>query len=480
VKIKSGKSKLFHKKCAYVANELITKDNLNPNVIETQYAVRGPIVMLAQDLEKQGKEIYYFNIGNPQQLGQKPLTYVREVLSLLQFPKLISESESTKVFSNYALEKAKFILQENPIGMGAYTQSAGMPFIREAVAKFISKRDNIQSSADNIFLTDGASKGVDLTLQSIIRNKTDGILVPIPQYPLYSADIVLFGGQMVPYFLDEKNNFSLNTIFLNDSIQKAKNNGITARAIVVINPSNPTGSLLSIDNMKDIISFAYANRLAIIADEVYQENIYNPNDKFVSFAKVLNEMDYKIPLFSLHSTSKGFIGECGQRGGYIEMRNIDPEVRDILLKIRSIGLCANTSGQIMTYLMVNPPEEGDDSYELYQTERSSILSSLARKAKSLSIGLNKIDGITCQTPPGAMYLFPKLDFPADKDYENKPPDFQFCKQLVLEEGIVTVPGSGFGQSPGTFHLRMTILPKEDDIPKILEKFERCYKRFVSS
>jgi aspartate/methionine/tyrosine aminotransferase len=461
---------------------LITRDSLNPNVVETQYAVRGPIVMLAQDLEKQGKKIFYFNIGNPQQLGQKPLTYVREVLSLLQFPQILTQSylELASIYSNYAINKAKHILKENPIGMGAYTQSAGIPFIREAVAEFISERDGIESSPENIFLTDGASKGVDLTLQSLIRNKKDGILVPIPQYPLYSADIALFGGTQVNYYLDEENNWSLNVSYLEEAVQKAMNDGITLKAIVVINPSNPTGSLLNFDNMRDIAMFAEKYQLAIIADEVYQENIYNPGDKFISFAKILNEMNLEIPLFSLHSTSKGFIGECGQRGGYIEMRNIDPEVRDILLKVRSIGLCANTSGQIMTYLMVKPPKIGDDNHEQYQFEKSSILSSLARKARILSTGLDKIDGISCQTPPGAMYLFPKIEFPTNKDYGNKSPDFQFCKQLVLDEGIVTVDGSGFGQLPNTYHLRMTILPNEDDIPKILENFERCYKKFVNS
>lgn len=453
---------------------------LNPNVIETQYAVRGPIIILAQELEKKGKKMYYFNIGNPQQLGQQPLTYVREVLSLLHFPKLLSNLLIEKLYSKYSIDVARFIMEKNPIGLGAYSQSAGISFIREAVSDFITKRDNIPVSQENIFLTDGASKGVDLILQSLIKDKNDGILVPIPQYPLYSADIALFGGTQVNYYLDEENNWSLNIDYLEAAIQKAKSKGISVRGLVIINPSNPTGSLLSEKNMNDIISFAETYDLAIIADEVYQENIYIPGDKFVSFAKLIANKNSKLPLFSFHSTSKGFLGECGYRGGYIEMRNISDEVRDILLKIRSIGLCANTSGQIMTYLMVKPPEKDEDSYDLYQEEKFSILSSMARKSKLLAKGLDKIGGINCQPPSGAMYLFPKLSFPTNKDYKGMPPDFQFCKQLVLDEGIVTVPGSGFGQLPGTFHLRMTILPQESDIPLILERFEQSYKKFISS
>ena len=459
---------------------VITIDTLNPNVIETQYAVRGPLIILAQELEKKGKKMYYFNIGNPQQLGQPPLTYVREVLSLLHFPQILSDPRIENLYHKYSIDKAKFIIEKNSIGLGAYSQSAGMPFIRSAVAEFISNRDDISTSYENIFLTDGASKGVDLILQSLIKDKNDGIMVPIPQYPLYSADIALFGGTQVNYYLDEEKGWSLNIDYLEAAIQKAKSKGISVKGLVVINPNNPTGSLLSEKNMNDITTFAETYDLAIIADEVYQENIYIPGDKFVSFAQLLNKRDSKLPLFSFHSTSKGFLGECGYRGGYLEMRNISKDVRDVLLKVRSIGLCANTSGQIMTYLMVTPPKEGEEMYELYQKEKTSILRSMARKSKLLAEGLNKIDGIDCQIPSGAMYLFPKLQFPSDKDHEEKLPDYQFCKQLILDEGIVTVPGSGFGQLPGTYHLRMTILPQEGDIPFILERFEVCYKKFVSN
>ena len=115
---------------------------LNPNVLKAQYAVRGPIVELAQNLEKQGKEILYFNIGNPQQLGQPPLTYVREVLSLLNYPDLLKYGDKLLDlgFASDSIEKANKIMKLNPAGLGAYSQSAGMPFIRQAVADFIIKR----------------------------------------------------------------------------------------------------------------------------------------------------------------------------------------------------------------------------------------------------------------------------------------------------------------------------------------------------
>ena len=370
-------------------------------------------------------------------------------------------------------------MKNNPVGLGAYSLSAGMMFVRQAVADFITKRDKIPTVKENIFLTDGASKGVDLVLQSFIRNSSDGIMTPIPQYPLYSADITLFGGKQVPYYLDEEHDWRLNQQVLEESITKAISAGISPRVIVVINPNNPTGSLLTHDNIAMVLEFAEKHNLAVIADEVYQENIYYPEDKFHSFAKVAHEKGIEIPIFSLHSTSKGFIGECGFRGGYLEIRNASKEILDQLLKVRSIGLCSNTPGQIMTYLMVSPPEKGAESYDQYFQEREGILASLGRKSRVIADSLNKIDGITCPRPRGAMYLFPKLDLPTNRDYQGKQADFRLCEHLVKDAGIVTVPGSGFGQLPGTYHFRMTFLPPEEKIEEIMAKFEVSYRKFVS-
>jgi aspartate/methionine/tyrosine aminotransferase len=303
-------------------------------------------------------------------------------------------------------------------------------------------------------------------------------MIPIPQYPLYSADITLFGGTQVKYYLDEENDWNLSYELLNNAYNKAVTSGVNIKAIVVINPNNPTGGVLTKNNIEMIAKFAQEKNIAILSDEVYQENIYYPEDAFYSFAKIIVENKYTNPLFSLNSTSKGFMGECGYRGGYIEFRNISKEIRDEFIKLRSISLCSGTPGQIMTYLMVKPPKKGEESYDLYIKEKNEILNGLKRKAEKITKGLNDIDGITCNSPRGAMYLFPKLDLPDEKDYEGQKRDYQFCKQLVLEEGIVTVPGSGFGQLPGTNHLRMTFLPPEEKIPEIMNKFGRCFSKFV--
>lgn len=458
---------------------ILSRDTLNPNVLKAQYAVRGPIVELAQKLENEGREMLYFNIGNPQQLGQPPLTYVREILSLLNVPQFLEKSEKLEQlgFAPDSISRAREIMKWNPSGLGAYSQSAGIPFIRAAVAEFIHNRDGIPTDAKHIFITDGASKGVDLVLNSIISDKV-GIMTPVPQYPLYSADINLFGGQLIPYYLDEENDWAISNELLENSYNEAIINGIDIKLIVIINPNNPTGSVLSRENIKMVLQFAQKHDLMVLADEVYQENVYAKDIPFHSFAKVAHEEHISIPIFSLHSTSKGFIGECGFRGGYLEMRNIDDEVLLELLKIRSIGLCANTSGQIMTYLMITPPKEGDASYALYKKERQEILQGLSRKAEKMANILDSIDGISCPVPKGAMYLFPKITF-LKKDYNGMLPDFAFAKFLVEEVGIVTVPGSGFRQLPDTWHLRMTFLPPEEKIEEIMLKFESAYRKFIS-
>lgn len=469
---------------------MINFKNINTRLIESQYAVRGKIVLRAQELEEQGKKIIYCNIGNPQALKQKPLTYIRQVLSLLEYPELIDKPEAQKIFPKDLIERAKFILEKNPTGTGAYTQSAGITFVRQAIAEFIRKRDGIPSDKDKIILTDGASKGVQSVLTVMLKNENDGVMIPIPQYPLYSATLTLYGGKQIGYYLDENNSWQLNEKILIDSIEDAVRKGINPVAIAVINPGNPTGAVLSLDNIKMIINFAKKYNLSVLADEVYQENVYLKGLKFYSFAKAMHEMNEKnITLFSFHSVSKGYLGECGHRGGYFEIRNISDDVFEQIIKLQSISLCSNVDGQIVTYLMVNPPQQGDESFELFEKEKNGILGELKAKSEILGTELNKIDGMSTEVPQGAMYAYVKFELPHPKGvdpkkmseeerlkYEAKR-DSDYCMTLLEETGICVVPGSGFGQMPGTLHFRTTILPPRNEIEalvKLIKDFHLSY------
>jgi len=440
--------------------------DLGDAVLHTHYAVRGPIVARAQELEQSGRPIIYCNIGNPQSLGQKPLSYVRNVLAACEQPELIRAGAG--VFERDVLEKAGFIMEASKYGLGAYSESKGLSFVRAAIAEFIKTRDSFgglaqQVDPNHIYLTDGASKGVQTALRLLISSEKDGILIPIPQYPLYSATITLYGGQQVGYYLDEESGWSLSETMLEDAIHDAMKRGVRARAIVVINPGNPTGGVLSEENMRMVLRFAKRHNLTILADEVYQQNVYKPGARFISFAHIMSSMgEREVSLFSFHSISKGFFGECGQRGGYMEARNVPEEVMAQITKLQSVALCANLPGQILTFLLVSPPVQGEPSYNRYAEERSAILSELAGRAKLMHEGLNRIPGFSCQPIDGAMYAFPSIALPQGRS------DEEYCMALLEAKGICVVAGSGFGQKPGTAHFRTTILPPTDQLARVID------------
>ncbi|HEY3450400.1 MAG TPA: aminotransferase class I/II-fold pyridoxal phosphate-dependent enzyme [Myxococcales bacterium] len=437
--------------------------DLGKAVLETEYAVRGPIVARAGELERAGKEIIYCNIGNPQALEQKPLTYLRQVLALCQLPALLDQAP--QLFPEDIRAAARGVLKGSKHGVGAYSDSKGIRFIREAVAAFIQERDGIESDPERIWLTDGASKGVQTALRLLVAGPEDGVMIPIPQYPLYSATLALYSGKLVGYYLDEAHDWKLSRALLDESLKKAKAAGTRVKGICVLNPGNPTGSVLDRANIEMLVDFAREHGLSILADEVYQENVYLKGDRFVSFAKVMaDRRETSVSLFSFHSCSKGFLGECGQRGGYMEVRNVPDDVLAQITKLQSVSLCSNVNGQVATYCMVRPPKKGEPSHALYVQERDGILGELRERARLLVEGLNKIPGIQCNVVAGAMYAFPKITLPPGKT------DDEYCMALLERAGICVVPGSGFGQLPGTAHFRTTILPPTAKMRTVIERF----------
>ncbi|CAK9179823.1 unnamed protein product [Ilex paraguariensis] len=479
-----------------MASNPVTLETINPKVLKCEYAVRGEIVTQAQRLQQELKEnpgshsfeeILYCNIGNPQSLGQLPITFFREVLALCDHPAILDRSETQALFSSDAIERAWQILDQIPgRATGAYSHSQGVKGLRDAIAAGIEARDGFPADPNDIFLTDGASPAVHMMMQLLIRSEKDGILCPIPQYPLYSASITLHGGTLVPYYLDEAAGWGLEISELKQQLEAAKSKGITVRALVVINPGNPTGQVVAEDNQREIVEFCKREGLVLLADEVYQENVYVPEKKFHSFKKISRSMGYgekDVSLVSFQSVSKGFYGECGKRGGYMEITGFSPEIREQIYKLASVNLCSNLSGQILSSLVMNPPKVGDESHESYSAEKDGILSSLARRAKTLEGALNSLEGVTCNKAEGAMYLFPRINLPQNAvkaaEAAKMAPDAFYASRLLKATGIVVVPGSGFGQVPGTWHFRCTILPQEDKIPAIVTRLTEFHKGFMN-
>ena len=480
----------------------LDKSNINPNVLNAQYAVRGELAIRAEELRTQLKKspeaktdlgfdsVIHANIGNPQQLDQKPITFFRQVVSLCEYPDLL-EPENRKateqLFPADAIERAESLLSE--IGsVGAYTQSQGIPQVRQHIADYITRRDSgcPEASPDDIFLVAGASAGVHLLCQLMIANPDIGIMIPIPQYPLYTAALALYNGAPIPYYLDEQSGWSTNVKTMEDAYSRAEEDGKKPTAMVIINPGNPTGGSLSKDSIKSVLEFCKSKGLVCMADEVYQSNVFPESPPFTSFRSVLlstPELKDSVTLASLHSTSKGMIGECGQRGGYLELLNFSKDAREQLYKLASINLCSPVIGQILVDCMVNPPRQSSPSYQLFKDQQDHIFKTLYDRATNLHKTFSELEGIECQAPQGAMYLFPTIKLPdaaieAAKQ-EGKSPDMFYCRALLEATGICVVPGSGFGQREGTFHFRTTFLAPGDFGARLKKFHEGFMKKYQS-
>lgn len=487
---------------------VLTTKTINPHVLEAEYAVRGEISNRANKYASQIAQgnadlpfssVVTANIGNPQQqpyLAQKPLTFWRQVAALTEYPELMDQPGIDKIFPKDTQERAKLLLED--IGsVGAYSHSKGASVVRKHVAEFIEQRDGYPSDPELIYLTTGASGGVQLLLQVLIAGPDSGVMIPIPQYPLYSAALALYNAQPVRYDLNPFDDWSLDVEAMSRSIDEARSNGVDVRACAVINPGNPTGQCLSYENIQDLIRMAYNKRVVLLADEVYQANIYKPDTRpFHSFKKVLmdfqssnnaaeRDISTSVELVSFHSISKGVSGECGRRGGYFELTNMDSEVEAQIYKLASISLCPSLQGQIGVDMLVKPPTPGSPSYELYKQEVEGIHATLKSRSERMAEKFAQLPGVEVDPAQGALYLFPRVTLPkkaheAAKEKGKKVDEF-YCLEMLDATGICVVPGSGFGKMPeegtGACFFRTTVLAKETD--EFIERYGKFHTDFVN-
>ncbi|KAH0571937.1 Alanine aminotransferase [Spironucleus salmonicida] len=453
-------------------------DDLNPSVIQAEYAVRGKIVAEAAQIEQQlkaGKEfpfksIAYLNIGNPQALGMPYQTMLREFIALCMAPHILKTN--TEAFNPDAVSRAKDFIKENPAGIGAYTNSLGFESVRKQVAGFIKNRDGYE--AGEIFLSNGASSAIRDVIQ-LISGPEFHFFLPVPQYPLYSAALALNSADYVNYYLDEENQWKVTDKELKRAYAAARHQ---PKAIILLNPSNPTGSILTQTELLEIIEFCHQHEIAILADEVYQENIYY--GEFVSVKKALKVFEETRKcqgpvVFSFHSVSKGYLGECGLRGGFMEVVNGSKGLMENLRKLASISLCSNTTGQLAVSMMVDPILNAT-----WKTEKESKLGLMKQKADKMSRLLNT-QHMKCQPITGAMYAFPQIFLPAKFVQAHENPNLEWCVQLLRTRGVVGVPGNGFLQVAGTYHVSFSVLERAEKmdglIASITEFHEELWKEW---
>ncbi|KAJ1289793.1 hypothetical protein BS78_02G191800 [Paspalum vaginatum] len=294
----------------------------------------------------------------------------------------------------------------------------GIKNLRQAVANGISARDGFPSKPDDIFLTDGASSAVNLMMQIHIRSHEDGILCPLPEFPLYSGSIILHGGIMVPYNRTEYCGWGLEIFEVKRCLEEARSAGLTVRAMVVINPGNPTGQVLSITNQEEIVEFCRKEGLVILADEVASLTI------------------------------------CPNIAGQI---------------LISLAMDPPKLGDESFELFKDEKEKIHSSFWKWAKTLEKAFSSLE------GMSCNKFEGALYFFPR----LHLPLGAIRAAESEGVSPDIFYAHRLLDATGIAVVPGSGFHQASGTTHIRCTILPDEGKMTAMIPRFRAFHEAFMN-
>jgi len=368
-----------------------------------RYAIRD-LVATADEVKRQGHKVLYLNVGDPNIFDFAPPAHL--------------------------IEAAYRAMRDNKNG---YAPSAGVPEALEAI-RAQAERDGL-SSVKNVFISNGAGEAVDLSLTALL-NPGDNVLTPRPDYPLYPAVLAKIGAEVNPYYLNEDDGWQPE---LSD-IRKRINS--RTKAIVLINPNNPTGSLSTRQMLEDLAELARRHNLLIISDEIYDKLVLDGGEH-ISIAAVAPD----VPVVTIGGLSKNYLAPGWRMGWGIvsgEAAGVKPYIEGIHKMLRA-RLSANHPQQYA----IKPALEGPQDH-LIEVRRKLT----ARRDLTVDV-CNSIPGMHCVPPRGAFYAFPRIEIPED--------DAAWVKRLLLEKHILTVQGSGFGQKPGTKHFRIVFLPQEETL-----------------
>jgi alanine-synthesizing transaminase len=401
--------------------KLLTKSNKLANVC---YDIRGPVLQRARLMEDEGQRIIKLNIGNPGVFG-------------FEVPEEIQQD----VIRNMAKS-------------GVYTDSKGLFEPRKAIMHSTQAKHIAGVTVDDIIIGNGVSELIVMAMQALVNNG-DQVLIPMPDYPLWTAAVTLAGGTASHYLCDEA------TGWLPDLADIESKVTANTRGIVVINPNNPTGALYPVETLKGIIDIARRHGLVIFADEIYDKVLYD-EAKHVSLASLADDVLF----ITFNGLSKNYRA-CGYRAGWMVISGDKDHASDYiegLNMLASMRLCANVPGQLAIQTALGGYQSIDD-----------LVSPTGRLCKQRDLAydmLTAIPGVTCVKPKAAMYLFPKLD---PKIYPIKD-DQQFILELLLEEKVLLVQGTGFNwKTPD--HLRIVFLPNVDDLTEAIKRIARFLENY---
>lgn len=388
------------------------------------YDIRGPVLQEARRLEEEGHRITKLNIGNPAPFGlEAPDEIIQDVI-------------------------------HNLADCQGYSDSQGVYYARKAVMQYCQQKNILDVEIEDIFLGNGVSELIVMSMQALLDDG-DEMLIPAPDYPLWTASVSLAGGKPVHYLCDEQNGWQPDLADIESKINA------NTRGIVIINPNNPTGAVYSREILQGIVDLARQHKLIIYADEIYDKIVYD-DAEHIAMASLADDVLF----VSFNGLSKTY-RVAGFRSGWMVVSGAKHLAVDYIggmNLLASMRLCSNVPGQhaIQTALggyqsindLINP---GGRLYEQLQYTWTMV---------------NQLPGVSCVKPKGALYLFPRLD---TEVYPIKD-DVKFVLDLLLQEKILLVQGTAFNW-PGTDHFRMVFLPRKDEMEKVIERMDHFLRHY---
>jgi len=388
------------------------------------YDIRGPVLELAQRMEEEGHKIIKLNIGNVGVFGFDPP------------------------------EEIQLDMIRNLSNASAYSDSKGIFAARKAIMQYCQEKGIQGVALDDVYTGNGVSELIVLSMNALL-NDGDEVLVPAPDYPLWTAAVSLSSGTPVHYLCDESKDWAPD---LNDLRKK-----ITPRtkAIVVINPNNPTGAIYSKEVLLEMTKIAREHGLILFADEIYDKMLYDA-EKHISLASLSTD----VVTITFNGLSKNY-RSCGYRAGWMVVSGDKEMVRDYiegLNMLSSMRLCANVPGQYAIQTALGGYQSIND-----------LVAEGGRLARQRDLAwklITAIPGVTCVKPKSALYLFPKLD----PDMYPIKDDQQFVAEFLKEEKVLLVQGSGFNWGKPD-HFRVVFLPHEDVLKEAIGRLARFLERY---
>ena len=385
------------------------------------YAIRN-IVAEAKKVEAVGTRVRYLNIGDPIPFGFKTPQHLLD-----------------------AVQRAMHD------GLNGYTSSPGIEPAREAVAEDFAGR-GLKIPADRVLLTMGTSEGIELALTALV-NAGEEVLVPVPTYPLYTAVLAKLGANAAYYQTDPNNNWMPDLDHIESLI------GPRTRALVVINPNNPTGAVYSDSTRRKLLELANRHSLLLLADEVYADLAY---DGPIS---PIGSLDPEAPVISFSSLSKAYLAP-GWRAGWMAVGTSD-RLNDLLAAIKKLAdgrLCSTAPMQAAITAALTQKSSDQDTFRAALRERAELTT--AR--------LNAIDGMSCVAPTAAFYAVPQVTLPPNKTDED------YVLGLLRSTGVLCVHGSGFGLPPGDGFMRIVFLANPQELNEIYDLIDSFTSEFLST